>query len=86
MEEAIEIQVTTSNENVILVDDEVFQNNVDSLFDNFMPTTNVEELAIKIDEKIKYGFQFSCCIFLINIRSALARNKYDFTKKMIYKS
>ena len=41
------------------------------MFDNFIHTTNAGELAIKIDEKIKYGLKFSGSNIVNNVSSAL---------------
>ena len=80
IKEAIDNHVITSNENEILVDDKNLQNNVDFKFDKLIPTTNAEKLAIKIEERIEYGYSFSGSNVLNNVGSALERKKYDFTK------
>ena len=49
---------------------------------DFITTTNSGDIAVKVQEKVKYGFKFSGCNILNNDGSLMTRNQY-YTKGSI---
>ena len=44
---------------------------------NFITTTNSGDIAVKVQEKFKYGFKFSSCNILNNVGSLIMRQQND---------
>jgi predicted GIY-YIG superfamily endonuclease len=91
--ETLNNYVTMGEENEYLVDDTILMNAnneddleqemiipTDFIATDFIPTTNAGEIALKVEEKVKYGFKFSGCNILNNVGSLLTRSNYDIQR------
>ena len=82
----LENYVTRSDDHEYLVDDTVLlrsreeDEEENDIIPDFIPTSSVGEIAIEVEEKIKYGFKFSGCNILNNAGSLLTRRCYDIKK------
>jgi predicted GIY-YIG superfamily endonuclease len=84
-DEVIGNHVTMSEEHEFLVDDTLMMNDNRMHEDeemviptDFIPTTNAGEIAIEVEEKVRYGFKFSGSNMLNNVGSLLTRSSHDF--------
>ena len=73
----------TEDDYVLLVernDDDDINENEFVIPTDFIPTTNAGELALEVDEKVRYGFKFAGSNILNNAGSCLTRHSYDMKR------
>ena len=78
--------VTRSDDHEYLVDETVLLRSREEgeeendIIPDFIPTSSAGEIAVEVEEKVKYGFKFSGCNILNNAGSLLTRRCYDIKK------
>ena len=78
--------VTRSDDHEFLADDTVLLRSrkdgeeENDIIPDFIPTSSAGEIAVEVEEKVKYGFKFSGCNILNNAGSLLTRRCYDIKK------